>query len=352
VRAALFHGGTDIRVQDVPQPVPGPGEVLVRVRAAGICGSDLHGYRDPVRKRQAHSQPYMTGHELAGEIAVLGHGVQGLDVGQRVGVEPRHLVSCGHCRWCRRGDPQLCPALGRVGGQAVRSTGFAEYSLESMDKCYPLPDGLSFERAAILDVYAVAVHALHRVPVCPADTVVVLGVGAIGLAVAQVAKATGAGRTIVVGTRDAPLDVARQLGCDETINASAEDVAERVQALTDGAGAEVVFEAVGGRATTLPLAIEVAARGGVVGVIGAYVEPQTLDPGTCMRKEVSLRWVWSYGTWRGVPEFQIALDMMASARVGVAPLITHRFPLDHIAEAFAAANDKRASGAIKVLVIP
>jgi 2-desacetyl-2-hydroxyethyl bacteriochlorophyllide A dehydrogenase len=215
-----------------------------------------------------------------------------------------------------------------------------------------LPDGLSIEEAAILDVYAVAVHALHRVPVCPADTVVVLGAGAIGLAVAQVARAAGAGRTIVVGTRNAPLDVARQIGCDEVINASTEDATERVQALTCGAGAEVVFEAVGGRAATLSLSVEVTGRGGVVGVIGSYIEPQTLDPGACMRKEVSLRWVWSYGTWQGVPEFQIALDMMSSGRIEAAPLITHRFALDDIAEAFAAADDKRASGAIKVLVLP
>jgi threonine dehydrogenase-like Zn-dependent dehydrogenase len=351
-KAALFYGGTDIRVQDVPEPVPGTGEVLVWVRAAGICGSDLHGYRDPGRRRQSLARPYMTGHELAGEVAAVGQGVQGLDVGQRVGVEPRHLVGCGRCRWCRRGDTQLCPALGRVEGQAVHSTGFAEYSLESAPKCYPLPDGLPIEEAAILDVYAVALHAVHRVPVRPVDTVVVLGVGAIGLAVAQVARAAGAGRVVAVGTRDAPLEVARRLGCDGAINASVEDVAERVRSFTDGTGAEVVFEAVGGRAATLPLAIEVAARGGIVGVIGSYVEPQMLDPGVCMRKEVSLRWVWSYGTWQGIPEFQIALDMLASGRVEAAPLITHRFPLARIAGAFAAADDKRASGAIKVLVNP
>lgn len=351
MRAALFHGGTDIRVQEVATPVPGPGEVLVRVRAAGICGSDLHGYRNPGRRR-ATSRPYMTGHELAGEVAALGPGVQGLDVGQRVGVEPRHLVSCGRCRWCRRGDTQLCPDLGRVGGEAVRSTGFAEHSLESAANCYPLPDSLSLEHAAILDVYAVAVHALHRVPVCPADTVVVLGVGAIGLAIAQVARAAGAGRVIAVGTRDAPLVVAQQLGSDEAVNASSEDVAERIRVLTQGSGADVVFEAVGGRAATLPLVIEIAAHGGAVGVVGSYVEPQTLDPAACMHKELSLHWVWSYGTWRGVPEFRIALDMMSSGRIEAAPLITHRFPLDRISEAFAAADDKRSSGAIKVLVMP
>jgi threonine dehydrogenase-like Zn-dependent dehydrogenase len=352
MRAALFYGGKDIRVEEVPDPVPGPGEVVVRVRAAGVCGSDLHGYRDPGRGWPGIGRPYMTGHELAGEVAALGPGVEGLEVGQRVGVEPRHLVGCGHCRWCRRGDYQICPELGMEGGKRAYSTGFAGYSLEPAAKCYPLPDDLPIEEAAILDVYAVAVHALHRVPVRPMDTVVVLGTGAIGLATAQVARAAGAKRAIVVGRRDAPLEVARRLGCDQGINASQVDVVEAVRARPGGEGAEVVFEAVGGRAGTFAQATEIAARGGRVGIIGSFAGPQTLDPRPCMRKEVELRWVWSYGMWEGVPEYRIALDMLIDGRVNAAPLITHRFPLEEIGQAFAAADDKRASGAIKVLVMP
>jgi len=352
MRAALFYGGKDIRVGQVPDPVPGPGEVVVRVLAAGICGSDLHSYRDPSRIWPGLKLPYMAGHELAGEIAALGPDVIGVQVGQRVGVEPRHLVSCGRCRWCRRGDYQLCPELGMVHGELVHSTGFAEYSLESADKIFPLPDEVPIEEAAILDVYAVAVHALHRVPARPLDTVVILGTGAIGLATAQVARATGAGRVIMVGRRDEPLEVARQIACDEVINASREDVAEVVRELTHGEGAEVVFEAVGGTAPTFTQAMELVSRGGRVGIIGSFGGPQTLDPWLCMRKEVELRWVWSYGLWEGVPEFQIALDMLATGKVKAGPLITHRFPLDRINEGFAAAANKRQSGAIKVLVIP
>jgi threonine dehydrogenase-like Zn-dependent dehydrogenase len=352
MKAALFYGGQDIRVEQVPDPTPGPGEVVVRVRAAGICGSDLHGYRDASRGWPGLTRPYMTGHELAGEVVDLGPGVEGLAAGQRVGVEPRHLVGCGHCRWCRRGDYQLCPELGRIGGRPVYSTGFAEYSLESADKCYVLPDGVSIEEAAIVDVYAVAVHALHRVPVHLTDTVVVLGVGAIGLATVQVARAAGAGRVIAVGRRDAPLEVARQLGCDEVINTSQAGLVEAIKALTDGRGAEVVFEVVGGKADTLAQAVEIVAPGGRIGIVGSFVELQSLDSRLCMRKEVTLRWVWSYGTWDGVPEYQIALDMLAGQKVEAAPLITHRFPLDRIGAAFAAADDKRRSGAIKVLIIP
>jgi threonine dehydrogenase-like Zn-dependent dehydrogenase len=350
MKAAFFYGGEDIRVEERPAPIPSPDEVLVRIRAAGICGSDLHGYRDS--GRGSSDRPYMTGHELAGEIAALGSGVSGLHVGQRVGVEPRHLVGCGRCRWCRRGDYQLCPELGIEGGRRVRSTGFAEYSLEPADKCYPLPDDLSIEEAAILDVYAVAVHALHRVPVRPMDTVAVLGTGAIGLATAQVAMAAGAKQVIVLGRRDEPLEFARQLGCNEVINNSNVDVVEAVQALTDGQGADIVFEAVGGAANTFTQALEVASRGGQVGIVGAFSAPQTVDTRSGMRKEISLHWVWSYGMWEGVPEFQIALDMMVDGRIRADPLITHRFPMEQIGDAFAAAADKRRSGAIKVLVIP
>jgi threonine dehydrogenase-like Zn-dependent dehydrogenase len=350
MKAALFYGGTDIRVEEVPEPVPGPDEVLVRVRAAGICGSDLHGYRESAAP--GTSRGHMRGHELAGEVAALGPGVDGLALGERVGVEPRHLVSCGHCRWCRRGDTQLCPELGMVRGKRVHSTGFAEYSLESAANCYLLPDDMPLSEAAILDVYAVAVHAAHRVPAGPADTVVVLGTGAIGLATAQVVRATGAGRVIVVGRREAPLVVARRLGCDEGINTAQVDAVEAVRAITGGDGADVVYEAVGGTADTVAQAVEISTRGGQIGVIGAFRGVQTLDTGACMRKELSVHWVWSYGTWSGAPEFRIALDMLASGRVDAGPLITHRFPLVRIGEAFSTAAAKGTSGAIKVLVVP
>ena len=347
--AALFYGGTDIRVQEVPTPEPGPGQVLVRVLAAGVCGSDLHGYRRP---DQVLDPPRTKGHELAGEVAALGPGVAGLSVGQRVGVEPAHLIGCGHCRWCRRGDTQLCPELGRVDGRQVHSTGFSESSLEAAEMCYPLPDTLPIEQAAILDVYAVAVHAVHRVPVRPLDTVAVLGTGPIGLATAQVARAAGAGQVIVVGRRKAPLALARELGCDATVDSSQVELVEAVLALTAGWGADVVYETVGGQAPTFRQAFQIAARGGRVGVVGMFGSPQTVDSGLCMRKELSLHWVWSYGRWEGVPEFQIALNMLATGKIDAAPLITHHYPLDEIGAAFSAADDKRRSGAVKVLVIP
>jgi threonine dehydrogenase-like Zn-dependent dehydrogenase len=158
---------------------------------------------------------------------------------------------------------------------------------------------------------------------------------------------------IVVGRREGPLAVARALGCDATVNVRRQDAVEAVQALTGGRGADVVYEAVGGRGATLRQALQIAAPGGRIGVVGAFdAGAPAIEPGRWMRKELSLHWVWSYGHWKGVPEFQIALDMLAAGRVDAAPLITHRFPLAEIRAAFAAADDKRASAAIKVLVIP
>jgi len=353
MKAALFYGGKDIRVEEVPELSPGPGEVLVRVIAAGVCGSDLHGYRDTEKKVLSQGEgPFMTGHELAGEIAVLGSGVKDLAVGQRVGVEPRHLVGCGRCRWCRRGDYHLCPWRGQKDSKKVHSTGFSEYSLESADKCYPLPDEASIEEVAIMDVYAVAVHALHRVPIGPTEKVAVIGLGPIGLATVQLAKSLGAYQVIGFGTRDSVLDVATQIGCDNVVNVNKGNPVSAARELTNGEGVDIVYESVGGKSPTFQMAIGIAAQGAHVCIIGVYTQSQDLESRTCMQKELSLDWANSYSTWNGISEYKIALDMLLAGKYKASSLITHRFPLDQIGQAFAAADDKRRSEAVKVLVIP
>lgn len=350
MKTAMFYGGPDIRIEEIPTPEPGPGEVLVRVRAAGICGSDLHSYRQPRRDGQT---PTRAGHELSGEVAAVGPGVTGLAIGQRVGIEPMHLLGCGACAPCRRGDYHVCPSRGRRDGRHLHSAGFSEFDLVAASNVFPLPDHLSLEEAAILDVYGVAVHGVHRLPVRPQDTVVILGTGAVGLTQGQVARALGAGQVIVVGRRDEPLEIARAVGAaDAVINASRVDPIQAVRELSGGAGADVVFETVGGRSATIQQACEMAAFGGAVGVVGLFVEPIVLDTGLPMRKEIDLRWVNSYSTWDGVREYRIALDLLAGGKVQARPLITHQVPLERIAEGFAWADNKRDSGAIKVLVTP
>ncbi len=354
MKAALFYGGSDIRVEEVPTPTPGPGEVLVRVRSAGICGSDLHGYRghDPW-ERPSDGPPIgrENGHELAGEVAALGPDVTGLVVGQRVGIEPEHLIGCGHCEYCRRGDDHLCETRGVRAGSFHGSHGFSEYDVVFARNVHPLPENVSFDAAAILDCYACGVHAVHRARIKPDSTVVVIGTGAIGMTVGQVVKASGARQVIMIGTRDEPLAIALEAAAaDVGIPNSRLDPVAAVMELTDGLGADVVFESVGSNAPTLDQAIRMARRGGTVCILGVYTFLPELDTMTAYTKELTITWANSYSTWDGKSEYQIALDLLAAGRVRAEPIITTHVPLAEIKSGFAAAADKKGSGAIKVMV--
>jgi len=351
MKAAMFYGGKDIRVEEVPDPVPGPGEVLIEVKAAGICGSDLHGYRVK-QERPWFPYPHTSGHELTGVVVEVGSDVSKVRVGDRVGIEPLHLIGCGTCRWCRQGHYEACPNRGRVDGVRRHSSGFAELDVAPESNCYPLPDELPTEAASILDVYACAVHVVHRVPVKPSYNVVVVGAGPIGLSAAEAYRALGARQVIVVDMLEHALAKAKEVAADEVVNAAEVDPVEVVRELTGGDGADIVIEAVGGRAPTFANDVHMVARNGTLGIIGMYTEPQTLDSQEAMAKQMQITWINSYGAWEGVPEFQIAMDMMVAGRFHPLEMITHRFPLDEIGEAFATATNKRESKAIKVLIIP
>ena len=350
MKTATFYGGPDIRIDEIPVPSPGAGQVVVRVRAAGICGSDLHGYRQP---RADVTYPIRAGHELSGEISAIGPGVNGLTIGQRVGIEPMHLVGCGECPQCRRGDYHICPWRGQRAGQSIHSAGFSEFDLVDASNVFPLPDHVSFAEAAILDVYAVAVHGINRLPVKPFHSVAIIGTGAVGLTQGQVARAVGARQVILIGTRDESLEAARSNGAaDVVVNASRVDPIQAVRELTDGHGVDVAFETVGDHAATVQECCDLVTHGGKIGVVGLFFESLTVDPRLAMRKEIDLRWVNSYSTWEGVREYQIALDLLASGKLHAQPLITHRIPLTRIGDGFAWADNKPHSRAIKVIVEP
>jgi threonine dehydrogenase-like Zn-dependent dehydrogenase len=363
MQAAVFHGGKDIRVERLPVPSPGPGEVLVRVAAAGICGSDLHRYRGDDPWQSAGAGPRRAGHELAGTVVALGPEVRGVEVGQRVGVEPTQLAGCGLCRPCRQGSYHICARRGKQGRSRRISAGFSEFDLALAANLFPLPDDLPFDLASMADVYACAVHAVRRAAVDAVEAVVVVGSGPVGLAIGQVARASGARRVILVGRRQAPLDLARRAGAaDEVIDAGhcqggqgrqgGQGVGEEVRRLLGGEGAELVFETVGGGGSTIRDAVEAVGPGGTVVILGAFVGAVAVPYPAANEKELVLRWSNGYSTWRGEREYRLALALLAGRRIDAAPLVTHRFPLARIAEAFAAADDKRASGALKVVVEP
>ena len=346
MKAARFYGGKDIRLETLPDPVPGPDDVLVEVAATGICGSDLHGYH---AENPKSISPRTAGHELTGQVVALGAGVVEHKVGDRVAIEP--TIPCNLCPECLSGNYNICSKLVHIGGTA-RAGGFAEYMLAPEDNVYTLPDSVSFEAGALAEVYAVAVHALSMVPVSPGDRVAVIGSGPIGLTIAQMADLAGAESIAILGKPDGPLQIAQQMIGAIPINVDTTDPVEEVKAWSNGKGATVVFEAVGGRSNTLMQATEIAAKRGKICMVGGHVAPFTVDARYARSRELTVTWAFCYGRREGEKEFQIAVNLMGAGKLDAMPLITHRFPLDEIREAFAVADGREAHGSVKVLVMP
>ena len=294
MRAAVFYGGRDIRVEDIPAPIPGSDEVLIAVRAAGICGSDLHRYRG-VDPWGAASGPQRYGHEIAGII---------VDSGQRVAIEPAQLRGRGS------------------------SAGFSELDVAPAENVFPLPDDVPFAAGALTDVYACALHALHRAPL-DADCITVIGTGPIGIAVGQLARAVYGKRVQMIGRRPEMVQRAMELGAADDVRG-------------DGG---VIFETVG---NCVGDAVDLAAPEATIIILGACEGDVAVPYRIANAKEITLRWSNGYAR----EEFRDALGIIASRRVDAASLVTHRFPLERIGDAFAAADDKKTSGAIKVVIEP
>jgi len=353
MQAAIFYGGKDIRVEERPIPVPTRGEVLVRIRSAGICGGDLLGYNGIGPWQPPPGVGIEEGHELAGEVAGVGPDVHGFALGERVVVQPEHLISCGSCRECHMGSPHLCRHLGSLNGAAHHSHGFSQYDTVLASHLRRLPSHLSFESGAIADCYGVAVHAVNRAGGVRGRHVAVIGSGTIGQCVGQTARALGADAVVMIGHHPEPLDLALRTGAATHVLRLPEPRLETALRDLGGAtGPEVVFDSVGKADTTLQQAVDAVARGGTICVVGTFTESPVVDPNALYSKELSILWANSYGLHDGESELDRALALMAGAAVQPEPLITHRFPLARIEEAFVAANDKATSGAIKVMVLP
>ncbi len=341
MKAAVIYGPRVLKVEEVEEPQIGPDDVLVRIKAAGICGSDLHYHRtedvNPQKRRAG-------GHEFSATVEAVGTNVTHVKAGDRVAIEP--LVGCGDCRYCVAGNYHICKNLRHLSG------GFSEYTAAPKDKVFKIPDHVSFEAASILDCVAVGVHAVQQAKTEMVDTAVVQGDAAIGLCTAQVAKANGARRVIVVGHHNSSLEIAKKVGVDHVINGNDEDPAQAVMEITNGLGADVVYESVGGTATTMEEAQDMVCPSGTIVVIGSFRRSPKLDFRKLLRNEVNLLFGWSYATWNGIPEFQISIDLLADGRIDTESLVTHKFPLDRVSDAFHAALDKYESGAVKVLVTP
>ena len=341
MKAARFYGGKDIRIESVPDPAPAVGQVLVKVEAAGICGSDLHGYHRQPDKPLA---PRIGGHELTGQIIDLCKDVTEHSSGERVAIEP--ISPCNNCPECYNGYYNICGNLRHAGG------GFAEYMVTHASNAYKIPDSVSDEGGALAEVYAVAVHAINRARVSPGDRVAIIGSGPVGLTIAQVADIAGATSIVVLGKPDSPLQIAEKTVGAVPINVDKMDAIQAVMDWSNGHGADVVFEAVGGKANTLEQATQIAAKRGRVCMVGGHGAPLTFSERYARSKELTIIWSFCYGRRGGKTEFQIAIDLLASGKLDPSPLVTHRFSLDEITQAFAVAAGRDQHGSVKVLVMP
>lgn len=347
MKAGIFYDVRDIRYEDIADPKLLPGDafdVLVRVKATGVCGSDVHHFLglepEPLKAGT------VMGHELCGEVVEIGPSVTNVKVGDRVAIEP--LIGCGTCPYCRQGDYYLCKQLRHIG--YYYKGGFAEYVKAPHEKLSIIPENMEYEEAALLDCYAVAVHALKRVPVNVGDTVLVYGAGPLGICTAQAAMAAGAAHVVIADVLEGALDVARQAGISEAHNSAKEDILQIVLDLTKGAGADVAFDCAGGNAPTIDCCTAALRPNGVLGLIGVRNQI-SMEAHNSHFKELNIKFIFSYGMWDYKTEFEIAMGMIASKRINAKPLITHRFPLSQIREAFDAAVNKKESQAVKVVIV-
>lgn len=335
MRALVYERPGELVVREVPRPEPGEGEALVRVTYAGICGTDLHIWHSGTGAVPG----VVLGHEVVGEV--IESRSDRVRPGERVALEP--LWSCGQCRACREGHGHVCRNLKVLGVHA--DGGAAEYERIAATRLHRVPDNLTWEQAACTEPTAVAVHMTRRAGIQLGDTVLVLGGGPIGYLVASVARAAGARQVLVSEISPARLEFCRQAGF-EVIDARAEDPVERVRAVTEGEGADVVVEAVGHPSTT-GVMINAARVRGTVLLGGIYPEPPAVELRLAITKELTLVGSRVYES----RDVQTALNLLASGRVDVSKLVTRVVPLERaVADGFAVLSSSPSE--MKVLLAP
>jgi L-iditol 2-dehydrogenase len=318
MRALLLTEYKRMELADLPTPAIGPDDVLVRVKACGICGSDVHGFDGSTGRR---IPPLVMGHEAAGVVAGVGANVQDLAPGDRVTFDS--TVSCGRCQYCRRGQVNLCDnrqVLGVSCGDYRRHGAFAEYVSVPRHIVYRLPDSLGFEQAAMIEAVSVAVHAVNLAPVTLGDTAVVVGSGMIGLLALQALRLAGCARIIAVDIDDAKLDMARRVGADETVNSRTSPAPAGV--------ADVALEAVG---ATEPVKTAIASvrKGGSVTLVGNVTPNVEIPLQSVVTRQIRLQ-----GSCASSGEYPACIELLARGAIRVDPMITARAPLEEGARWF------------------
>ncbi len=341
-RACLVEAGR-VDIQEVPRPEPGEGQVLLAPERVGVCGTDLHVWHD---KHPFTTLPVVQGHEYSATVVEAGPGARGWGAGTRVVVEPS--LVCRHlrpdeppCPQCRNGRYNICDHLRVMGFQAPGC--YAEYVAVPEDRLVRVPAEMDLEVAAFAEPVAVGVHACRRVGIEPGARVLVVGSGPIGLLLGQSAKAMGAAEVAAADIRTSRLDLARRLGLDHAIHSSERALRDAVREVWPD-GPDVVFEVVGFE-PAMRDAIEAARKGTRIGVVGVFGDDPTLQMGLVQDRELELIGTLMYmrADWKDAVRF------LAEGTVEVRPLVTHRFEMADLAEAYRAIESD-PEGTLKVMI--
>ena len=343
MKAMLLSEYKNLNVTEFDDPECGPRDVLIQVRACGICGSDIHGYDGSSGRR---IPPLVMGHEAAGVVKAVGSEVSAFSAGDHVTFDS--TVSCGDCSFCRRGSINLCDnrkVLGVSCGEYRQHGAFAELVAVPDNICYRIPDSLPFEHAAMIEAVSVAVHAANRTPVTLGDSAVVVGSGMIGLLVIQAIRLAGCSTVIAVDLDEGRLAKAKELGADIGLKADEVDVAKEVRKLTGGHGADVSIEVVGATAT-IATAIESTRKGGAITLVGNLAPEVQMPLQAIVTRELSV-----YGSCASNGEYPACIELLEKGAIRVDPLITATASLDDGPEWFDRLY-KGEPGAMKVIIDP
>lgn len=333
MKAIVYYDVGDFRLEDIPIPKIGPKEILVKVKACGICSTDL--FRAEYRRAKPGS---VLGHEISGEVAEVGSEVKRFNVGDRVAV--LHHAPCGACYYCMHGQEPLCEQYRRMN---VDPGGFTEYirvPSELVEKTViKIPDTMSFEEGTMIEPTACSVRAISKSRIYPGDTVLVIGGGPLGLLNAQVAKAYGATQVIIADHHDFRVELAKKVGIDHAFNANKVNIEEAVKNLTEGRGADLVVIAVAST-NAVHQGLRMVRWGGRLCIFGDFRDvPQPnldIDPKLILRDDITI-----LGSWGCAPyDYYAAFNLIRSGRVKVKDMITHAFPLEHFNEALKVISSK------------
>ncbi len=344
MKALVLNEYKKLDLMEVSSPDAAPNEVLIRVRSCGICGSDVHGYDGSSGRR---IPPVIMGHEASGVVAKVGSAVRGFDPGERVTFDS--MICCRNCVFCREGRPNLCEdrrVLGVSCDDYRRHGAFAEYVAVPNHIVFRVPDGVSFDEAAMVEPVSVAVHAVARAKPSLGDKALVVGAGMIGLLTTQALRSAGCGRIFVVDLAADRLRLAKELGADETIQSGdGTDVPAVVREITGGLGADLVMEAVGVD-VTVAMSMDSVRKGGRVVLIGNIAPTVSFGLQSVVTREIDV-----LGSCASSNDYPACLDLMRRGAIRVRPVLSASVPLERGQEMF----DRlyaREPGLTKVILQP